>query len=103
MSSAQRTGVQLRAPEGAKRPTSPSAATPCWAAPPPVARASVRNKRHLHARRKPVTKTRDDKAYAIESRVSRAARQWSNGELRLRGADDCPGCKTSFRSAAGAT
>src|SRR5882762_4669277 len=26
------TGVQLRAPEGAKRPTSPSAATPCWAA-----------------------------------------------------------------------
>ena len=30
--SAQRTGVQLRAPEGAKRPTSPSAATPCWAA-----------------------------------------------------------------------
>src|ERR1700733_11810455 len=30
--SAQRTGVQLRAPEGAERPTSPSAATLCWAA-----------------------------------------------------------------------
>jgi hypothetical protein len=31
-SSAQRTGVRLRAPEGAKRPTSPSAATPTWVA-----------------------------------------------------------------------